>query len=112
MSRRYCCFCRPPLSTLTILVFSYLPSDSFGPPRRDTFDDKDIGKAEGEPQPLSGILLIEAVKARAAVDVAAIATAQAELPNNSIDSKEVSALIEGNGDDIGEVDAVDELHWM
>lgn len=29
-----------------------------------------------------------------------------------VDSKEVSALIEGNGDDIGEVDAVDELHWM
>ena len=87
--------------------------DSFGPPRRDTFNDKDIGKAEGEPQPLSRILLIEAMKACAAVDVAAIATTQAELPNNSIeDSKEVLALIEGNGDNISKVCAVDKLNWM
>ena len=86
---------------------------SFGPPRKDTFDNKDIGKAEGEPQPLSGIPLIEAAKARAAADVAAIAAAQAELPDNSIeDSKEVLALIESNGDDIAKVNAVDELNWM
>jgi len=58
--------------------------DLFGPPRRDIFNNKDIGKVEGEPQSLLGILLIEAVKARAAIDVAVIATAQAELPNNSI----------------------------
>ena len=86
---------------------------SFGPPRRDTFDDKDIGKAEGEPQSSLGIPLIEAAKARAAADVAAIAAAQAELPDNSMeDSEEALALIEGNGDDIAEVDAVDELDWM
>jgi len=87
--------------------------DLFGFPRRDIFDNKDIGKAEGEPQPSSGILLIEAVKARTAIDVAAIATAQAELPNNSIeDSKEVLALIGGNGNDISEVNAVDKLDWI
>ena len=83
---------------------------SFGPPRKDIFDDKDIGKTEGEPQPLSGIPLIEAAKARAAADVAAIAAAQAELPGNSTeDSEEALALIKSNGDDIAEVNAVDKL---
>jgi hypothetical protein len=86
---------------------------SFGPPRKDIFDNKDISKAEGEPQPLLGIPLIEAAKARAAADVAAITAAQAELPDNSTeDSKEALALIKSNGDDIAEVNAVDELDWM
>ena len=86
---------------------------SFRPPRKDTFNNKDIGKAEGEPQSLLGIPLIEAAKARAAVDVAAITTAQAELPNNSTeDSKEVLALIKSNSDDITKVNAVDKLDWM
>ena len=53
------------------------------------------------------------MKARAAADIVVIAAAQAELPNNSIeDSEEALALIKGNGDDITEVDAVDELDWM
>jgi len=47
------------------------------------------------------------------VDVAAIAAAQAELPDNSMeDSKEVLALIKSNSDDISEVNVVDELDWM
>ena len=83
---------------------------SFGPPQKDTFDNKDIGKVEGEPQPLSGTPLIEAAKARAAIDVAAIAAAQAELPNNSTeDSKEALALIKSNGDNIAEVNVVDKF---
>ena len=85
----------------------------FGPPRRDIFNNKDIGKAEGEPQSSSGIPLIEAAKAHAAADVAAIAAAQAELPDGSIeDSEETLALIKDNGDDIAEVNTVDELDWM
>jgi len=85
----------------------------FGPPQRDIFNNKDINKAEGEPQPLLGIPLIKAAKAYAAVDVIIITTAQAKLSNNSIeDFKEVLALIKSNGDDIGEVDAVDKLNWM
>ena len=77
----------------------------FGPPWRDIFNNKDIGKAEGEPQPLLGIPLIKAVKARAAAYV--------ELPNNSIeDSEEVLALIEGNDGNIAEVNTVDKLNWM
>jgi len=86
---------------------------SFRPPQKDTFNNKDIGKAEGEPQALLGIPLIEAAKARATADVAVIAAAQAELPNNSMeDSKETLALIKGNSDDIAKVDAVDKLDWM
>ena len=78
---------------------------SFGPPQKDAFNNKDIGKAEGEPQPSLGIPLIEAAKACTAV--------QAELPDNSMeDSEKALALIEGNGDNINEVDAVDELNWM
>ena len=85
----------------------------FRPPWKDTFNNKDISKAEGEPQALLGIPLTEAAKARAAADVAAIAAAQAELPDNSMEgSKEALALIKGNGDDIAEVNAVDELDWM
>ena len=85
----------------------------FRPPRKDIFNNKDIGKAEGELQPLLGIPLVEAAKARAAVDVAVTAAAQAELPNNSMeDSKEVFALIESNGDNIGKVNAVDKLDWI
>ena len=83
----------------------------FRPPRRDIFNDKDIGKAEGKPQPLSGIPLIEAAKAHAAADIAAIAATQAELPDSNMeDSKETLALIKGNGDNIAEVDAVNELN--
>ena len=86
---------------------------SFGPLWRDIFNDKDISKAEGEPQSLLGILLIEAVKACAAVDIAVIAATQAELPDGSMeDSKETLALIKGNGDDITKVNIVDKLDWM
>ena len=57
--------------------------------------------------------LTEAAKARTAADVAAIAAAQAELPNNSIEaSKEALALIKGNGDDIAKVNAIDKLDWI
>ena len=80
--------------------------------RKDIFN-KNIGMAEGKPQPLLGILLIEAAKARAAIDVAAIAAAQVELPSNSIeDSEEALALIRSNGDDIAEVNALDKLYWI
>ena len=53
------------------------------------------------------------MKAYAVADVAIITTAQAELPNNSIeDSKEALALIKGNSDNIAEVNAVDKLNWI
>ena len=72
-----------------------------------------IKKAEGEPQYLLGIPLIEAAKAYAAIDITIIAATQAELPNNSMeDIEEALALIKSNGDDIAEVNAVDELNWM
>jgi hypothetical protein len=53
------------------------------------------------------------VKAYAATDIAVIAAAHVELPDNSIkDSEEVLALIKGDGGDIAEVDTVDRLDWM
>ena len=57
--------------------------------------------------------LTEAAKACTTADVAAIAAAQAELPNNSIEgSKEALALIKGNGDNIAKVNVVDKLDWI
>jgi len=51
------------------------------------------------------------VKTHAATDVAVIAAAHVELPDNGIeDSEEVLALIEGNGGDIAAVDTVDKLN--
>ena len=89
-----CCFASVVLHYLLLLTCCHL----FGPPWRDIFNNKDIGKAEGEPQPLLGIPLIKAVKARAAAYV--------ELPNNSIeDSEEVLALIKGNGGNIYQASA-------
>ena len=85
----------------------------FRPPREDIFNNKDISKTEGKPQPLLGIPLIEATRAYTAADIAIITTAQVELPNNSIeDFKEVLALIKSNGDDISKVNAVDKLDWI
>ena len=70
--------------------------------KKNTFNYKNISKAEGEPELLLGILLIKAVKVYTAV--------QAELLNNSIEnSKEALALIKGNGDNINKVNAVNKL---
>ena len=85
----------------------------FGPLWRDIFNNKDISKAEGKPQPLLGIPLTEAAKPYAATDVAAIAAAHVELPNNGIeDSEEVLALIKGNGGNITGANTVDKLDWI
>ena len=83
----------------------------FGPLRRDTFNNKDISKVENKLQSLLEILLIEAIKAYTAINITVIAAAQAELSNNSIkDFKKALALIEGNGNNITEVNAVDKLN--
>ena len=85
----------------------------FRPLWKDIFNDKDISKVKGKLQALLKILPIEAVKAYTAADIAAIAAVQAELPNNSIKGfEEALALIKSNGNNIAEVNTVNELNWM
>ena len=77
------------------------------------YNNKDIGKAEGELQPLLKILLIKAIKARTAINIAVITTTQVELPNSSIEnSKKALALIKSNGNNISKVNAVNKLNQI
>jgi len=81
----------------------------YGPPRKGSYDNKEVGVLEGEPdnQPRS---FKEAAKARLATSKAADAAAQ--LVNDEDDLQEEYAAIEADGDEVGvdEVDEVDEVY--
>jgi len=69
----------------------------YRPPLKDTFNNKDIGEAEGEPRPLK-LLPKEEAKARLAAAVAAEAAAQVDNEDGEALAKELAkkAALEGD----------------
>ena len=77
---------------------------SYGPPGKDTFDDKGVGEVEGEPQP--PVLSLEELRAQRVAARAAAAIHQPDVAKREVEDKfdEEFAAIEGfmSDDDVDE----------